>query len=152
MMKTKEMAMPMPADATNNKIGSRKRASFVQSKMYIDREEAHVAIFHFIQLQQRRSIAVPLGREVRPAFFVSGRRVAWRARQRDFRPRLDSTRLDQCHSNPSAHQHVPRQSGIRIIIDMLPRYRAAVCVSEGQSRISRHHQASKPQRRRRALG
>ena len=50
MMKTKEMAMPMPADATNNKIGSRKRASFVQSKMYIDREEAHVVIFHFIQL------------------------------------------------------------------------------------------------------
>ena len=50
-MKTKEMAMPMPADATNNKIGSRKRASFMQSKTYIDREEAHVAIFHFsIQL------------------------------------------------------------------------------------------------------
>ena len=77
-MKTKEMAMPMPADATNNKIGSRKRASFVQSKMYIDREEAHVAIFHFIQplaAPQRRSIAVApsVGREVRPAFFVSGR-------------------------------------------------------------------------------
>lgn len=111
MMKTKEMAMPMPADATNNKIGSRKRASFVQSKMYIDREEAHVAIFHFIQLQQRRSIAVPLGREVRPAFFVSGRLVgvAWRGARANAIFDHDST-TTQAHSiqreapNPSTLQ------------------------------------------------
>ena len=66
MMKTKEMAMPMPAAATNNKIGSRKRASFMQSKTDIDRKEAHVVIFHFHSAAGR--LPSKLGREVRPAF------------------------------------------------------------------------------------